>query len=95
MVINAVNSSQTSISIDILEVPEAVYYILDLFSANESQEVVSLFPEDVDVLDGMFRYTFTRLKPGTEYTIDATYVDEDGTVLIGTVVASTQVASPG
>ena len=89
MVINTVSSSQTSISIDILEVPTAVSYLLALTRSNGSEEVVILFPDEVDVLDGMFEYTFAGLEPGTEYTIDAAYMDEDDTIPIGTVVAST------
>ena len=88
--INTVSSTQTSITIGVIEVPAAVSYLLALTGPDGSQEVVNLFPEDIDVVNGMFKYTFKELEPGTEFTIDAAYMEEGGeTIPVGTAVAST------
>ena len=88
--INPLASSQTSITVGIAKVPEAVSYLLALTGPDGSQEVVNLFPEDLDVVDGMFEYTFKGLEADTEYTIDADYMDKGGeTIPLGTASAST------
>ncbi len=75
---NIIRSTSTTATVAILEIRDAVSYLITSTSSGGTQNVTQIFIEDIVFENGACEHTVTGFEPNTEYNLDLSYQDRAG-----------------